>query len=859
MDRLKIYIERESEKNWRRYMASLSEAGNEKDFERVMTFMFEDILPENEFKDERSIYSRLTKSDKLNILSRPQQFFYKYMNYTFRKERDVDNLVVKSIIKSFQGFKQVLDGKKRECVESMKKIIYFFIELKKSERILLQDKSTDFSFMNKTVLTTKLEEPNELGEIFGRYLMSSMFGVSSVPSLFYKDIFAKVENKDFDQWHPLLKYWIFHFGIISQVFHKKCDLTSFFDTRKMNKLLKEMSILTYTKAKQEEFRKINRSSGKFGDRGQGGDRRQGQGQGRGQGGDRRPSQGQGQGQGQGRGYGQGQRPGQGYGQGQGQRPGQDPRKQFFREQGGPGGRFQGGPGGRPQQKPWQQQRGGGSDDLFKKFMSMAKKTTGKSRDGKSGGKGGKGGDSKKGQKREYSDRNPYVALYNKMLKETKVYNVYTEGAKKDDTLYNIFVESPVLKEHIDTFYRKMLFGEGDGTSKTEYCEAGPGQGSAVAPPPSTLPEESGNQNMTNNNTNNQLNNQLNNQVNNQSTVSSNAVPLMGGGFQDWKSRQGQGRGQGQGQGQGSRFSGPRPGLPVSRPMLSNPRPMRSESRTTFSRPESRSGSRKCDFKKKVPIIFAQQNPEAYFSIETELMSDKSGPKKRYGEGTNPEDIAKIMASLKEKITFYKSSYIYDDRYFAIFMKDLKRYQMNLIYLLYSLYEKKYLLYKTFSDVLDQVIKDVGTGTGNNATTNAERDGRTGNLVKAAGNNRAALNRLYNNRGNGASNRNNATANGNRTGNDHRKDILEWIMTKEFRTKNKSKNREPSNGNNQQGLITMSNQQRARYELIYEKLKKVYQYKEKVEKELFGTPQYDEERTKIDKYLQLLRREAEVEA
>ncbi len=733
MDRLKIYIERESEKSWRRYMAYLGEAGNEKDFDRVMTFMFEDILPENEFKDEKSIYSRLTKMDKIRILDHPHTFFYKYMNHIFRKERNVDNLVVRSIMKSFQGFKQSLDAKKTESIESMKKIIYFFIEMKKSERILLQEKTVDFSFQNKSVLTTKLEDANELGEIFGRYLMASMFTLSSHPSSFYKDIFVKVENKDFDQWHPLLKYWIFLFVIITQLFHKKCDLTPIFDTRKVHKLLKEMSILTYTKSKQEEFRKIgSREGGRDRDRG----KDSGRDRGRGRGQDRDGGRG-------------------GRDRGQGQGPRGDPRKQFFRQQG------QQQQQGRPQQqrpspplgKPWQQQRGGGSSgglskDFMKYFDALKKKR------GSSGKKDG----SRDGKKREHSDRNPYVSLYNKMLKETKVYNVYTEGEKKDDTLYNIFVENPQIKDQVDGYYRKMLFGEDGplGIKKTEFCEE-----AVTSTSTSTRTSTSTNMN-----------------------------------------------------------------------------------RSMGSRTQTQ--TRKCDFKKKIPIIFAQQNPEAYFSVESELLSDKSGPKKVYAAGTKPEDIQRIMNTLKEKITFYKSSYIYDDNYFAIFMKELKRYQLQLIYLLYSLYHKKYLLYKTFSDVLTQVIKDVKDDIGNESNNitksitknNQNKQNKKGTqLANAARNNKVILNRLFRN------NEENKGENGNQnrvTQNHPKKDILEWIMTQEYKNKNRN----------------IPAVQRARYELIYEKLKKLDQYKEKVNREMFGTPEYNEERSKIDKYLQLLRREAE---
>jgi hypothetical protein len=372
------------------------------------------------------------------------------------------------------------------------------------------------------------------------------------------------------------------------------------------------------------------------------------------------------------------------------------------------------------------------------------------------------GDSRKdgsrdGKKREHSDRNPYVALYNKMLKETKVYNVYMEGEKRDDTLYNIFVESSQIKDQVDAYYRKMLFGENG--SKTEFCDV---VGSVT--------------------------------VENEPNVDPRS------GLKS-RSRQGQG-------------------------------------------PGSRSGSRKCDFKKKIPIIFAQQNPEAYFSVENELLSDKSGPKKAYsaGVGTKPEDIQRIMNTLKEKITFYKSSYIYDDNYFAIFLKELKRYQVQLIYLLYSLYHKKYILYKTFSDVLTQVMKDVKDDIGNTSNNVTKKNNHNHNkkgaqLANAAHNNRALLNRLYRN------NEENKGANGNQnriSQNYPKKDILEWIMTQEFKNKNRN----------------IPALQRARYGLIYDKLKKIEAYKEKVNQEMFGTPEYDEERSKIDKYLQLLRREAE---
>jgi hypothetical protein len=46
------------------------------------------------------------------------------------------------------------------------------------------------------------------------------------------------------------------------------------------------------------------------------------------------------------------------------------------------------------------------------------------------------------------------------------------------------------------------------------------------------------------------------------------------------------------------------------------------------------------------------------------------------------------------------------------------------------------------------------------------------------------------------------------------------------------------------------------DLIYEKLKKLNEMREVVIKTNFGTPEYDEKIHKIDKYIQLLRFEAQ---
>ncbi len=493
MDKLKRYIENESIKNWKKYISYLNDENNKNDLEKVILFMFEDILPENILKDEKSILYKMSKSEKINVLDNPEPFLHKYIQNIFKREKDVDELVIRSIIKTFKPYKENLETKKKECIEHMTKITQFFVDLKRSERILLTNKSLDFSFKNKNVLITKLLNPYELGEIFGRYLLANMFNTSSNTSTFYKNIFAKIYGKDYNEWHILLKYWIFLFVIIEQLFKKsESTFTPLFNIKLMRKLINELCILKYGSSQKEEKGKK-----------QGRDKKDGKDKGK---------------------------------------------KQGFKKR-----RFGGGDGNNNDDN---------SKEAFyklakkdpKKIVQLIKKEKEKKKKGQNKGKS------------KYEDRNKFINIYNKILKETKVYNIYNEQNKKDDTLYNIFLENQGLKEEIRNYYNDLLFG-----SSSNYC-----------------------------------------------------------GELDEKEIQ------------------------------------------------------SCDFKKKVPIIFATQNPDAYFSIENDLFGDKTGPKKEYLARTREEDRTQILNTLRDKITIYKSYYVYDDEHFNDFIKNLRNFQLNLIYLMYIL-------------------------------------------------------------------------------------------------------------------------------------------------------------------------------
>ncbi len=608
MDQLKIYIEREVQKDWSKYASYLTVDQNKKDLDQIITFMFEDILPESILKDENSILHRLSKTEKIQLIDRPESFLSRYIQNIFRREKSVDNLVIQSIIRSFKGFKATLESKKKECNDHMKKIIQFFIEMKKSERVILTNKKLELAFTQKSVLLTRLLNPYELGEVFSRYLMTHMFNLpSSSTADFYKNIYAYIRNKDFANWHPLLKYGIFHFVLIEQLFKKdRTEFSQFFNIKLMKKFLQELSSLKHADPPKKN-----------------------------------PEQKKGQGQ------------------------QQQPRQQ------------------QQQRRPQQHMRGGG--DPTKKYREMMLKSFEKKLKGDSSKK-------KSGEKRKYEERNKFIAFYNKILKETKVYNLYPGQNKSSDTLYAIFLENGDLKREIGMYYDNLLFKD----PSHAYCGE---------------PDEQNTQ--------------------------------------------------------------------------------------------------KCDFKKKVPVIFAEENPDAYFLIEQDLFSNKPGTKKEYAtRGAKKEDRDQILNTLKEKLTMYKAYYVYNDKYFNLFIKDLNTFQVHLIYLLYMLYGKKQHIYKTFGTILDSVIEESSINENENENKNN-------------------LNSHSN------SNSNKSDSNMNR-GNE--KNILQMVLN--------------------QSYSHLSSNQKRKMDLIYEKLKKLSEMREVVIKTNFGTPEYDEKIHKIDKYIQLLRFEAQ---
>jgi hypothetical protein len=607
MERLKTYIEKESIKNWKTYISYLNDEHNHNDLEKVLIFMFEDVLPESILKDEKSMLYTMSKSEKITLLDNPEPFLHKYIQNIFKREKNVDELVIRSIIKTIKPYKENLEKKKDECIDHMKKITQFFVDLKRSERILLTNKSLDFSFKNKNVLVTKLLNPYELGEIFGRYLLAHMFdNTSSNASIFYKNIFAKIYGKDYKDWHILLKYWIFLFIIIEQLFKKsESTFTPLFNIKLVRKLLKELCVLKYGPSEKDK-------KGKH----------------------------------------------------QGKRDHKN--KKTYKDK---------------KDYKGKKRYGGGNNDERKiteadyQFLKYAKKNPKKAIEKY---KKDKKKDGKKPSK--YEDRNKFINIYNKILKETKVYNIYNEQDKnkKDDTLYNIFLENQGLKDEIRNYYNDLLFG-----SSSTYC-----------------------------------------------------------GPMDEKEIQ------------------------------------------------------SCDFKKKVPIIFATQNPDAYFSIENDLFGDKTGPKKEYLARTRQEDRKQILDTIRDKITIYKSYYVYDDEHFNYFVKDLRTFQLNLIYLIYILYLKKFNVYKVLIKMLEDVIED----TKNELNSNDE-------------NNEISFNK------------NNESTNKS-------KNVIKMVLARNYKKLDPVKSKQ--------------------LDYIYTKLVKLYEIKDKVEKNEFGTPNYDDKITKINKFIQLIK-------
>ncbi len=596
MERLKKYIENESIKNWKKYVSYLNDDINKNDLDKVLIYMFEDVLPESILKDEKSILYTMSKSEKINLLDNSQPFLNKYIQNIFKREKDVNTLVIHSIIKRMKPYKESLEVKKKECIDHMRKITEFFVDLKQSERILLTNKSLDFSFKNKNVLTTKLLNQYELGEIFGRYLLAHTFNSSSNTSTFYKNIFTKIDGKDFQQWHILLKYWIFLFVVIELLFKKNdSNYTSLFNIKLMRKFLNELSILKYGPSQKEGKKGKSKSKGK---------------------------------------------------------------DKYKRGQ---------------NKKRFKKHHGGGSD--FEKYIKMDTKKVLKNVYKKKMKKAAK----KSGEKKKYEDKNKFINAYNKILKETKVYNIYSNSDKKDDTLYNIFIDNNDLKNKISSYYQELLF------ESPEYCS-----------------------------------------------------PL------DEDNRQ------------------------------------------------------SCDFKKKIPIIFATQNPDAYFSIENDLFANKTGPKKEYLLRTREEDRVQIINTLKEKISIYKSYYVYDDNHFNYFVKDLRTFQINLIYLIYILYLKKFNIYKTLIKLLENVMEEK-----QNEELNEEFE------------------EVNFNKNNENSNNKNKS-----------KNILKMVLTKNYKKLNSS--------------------QIEQLEIIRNKLIYLNELKDNVEKNEFGTPNYDEKINKINKFIQILR-------
>ncbi len=606
MERLKTYIEKESIKNWKTYVSYLNDEQNKNDLEKVILFMFEDVLPENILKDEKSILYKMSKSEKISVLDNPEPFLHKYIQNIFKREKDVNELVIRSIIKTFKPYKESIETKKKECIDHMTKITQFFVDLKRSERILLTNKSLDFTFKNKNVLSTKLLNPYELGEIFGRYLLAHMFNTSSNTSIFYKNIFSKIYGKDYNDWHILLKYWIFLFIIIEQLFKKsESTFTPLFNIKLVRKLLNELCILKYTSEQKKE-------------------------------------------KGKGKDKGRGKKDGKQH---------QEHKKQGFKKR-----------------------RFGGGDNSKNDFYKIARENPNKI---KKMIKKEKEREKKKGQnkgKSKYEDRNKFINIYNKILKETKVYNIYNEQNKKDDTLYNIFLENQGLKDEIRNYYNDLLFG----TSST-YCK----------------------------------------EIDESSKIQS------------------------------------------------------------------------CDFKKKVPIIFATQNPDAYFSIENDLFGDKTGPKKGYLEKTREEDRVQILNTLRDKITIYKSYYVYDDEHFNSFIKELRNFQLNLIYLIYILYLKKFNVYKILIKLLENVIEN---------TKNEETNEETNNEI--------SFNKNEDNSANKS------------------KNVIKMVLTRNYKKLDSIKIKQ--------------------LDFIYSKLVKLYELKDKVEKEEFGTPNYDDKMNKINRFIQIIK-------
>jgi hypothetical protein len=236
--RKKQYIENECAKDWNQYLDFMRNDQNRKDVEKIIDFFFGDILPEAELKGQNTLFQRMSKDEKLQVIEHPQSFLYSYVQNLMHQEQNTNIYVLKEVVTSLKTLHKNVEEKKKECVENMKKLIQFFTVLLASQKILLSNPKLDFR--EKTVLTSQ-EHANELGEIFSRYLLSILFSQNGVAQNFYHGIFDKVEGQEMGEWHPLLKFWILHYYTIGHLFSKDREMTTIFSANSMKKHMKEVS------------------------------------------------------------------------------------------------------------------------------------------------------------------------------------------------------------------------------------------------------------------------------------------------------------------------------------------------------------------------------------------------------------------------------------------------------------------------------------------------------------------------------------------------------------------------------------------------------------------------------------------
>jgi hypothetical protein len=244
---------------------------NPKDLESYIFLLFFDTIPKNELFNTEKIReikieekintgevkiqnNKIQKSEfiknkerALQIMNDPEGYYEEWFDRIFEENNNNNqkSLIKSKILQVLRGKYTEIKKKEEECNKIIKQLEELYIQDELEKKIPLTNyQKKMFKIDTKDIFGNY----TKLGEMFARYIFSQYLYENqiqkSLPQLFYEDnIFSNFSNNNkiqFNEWNPLLKYWLIYILLINRFFSKEANLDDFLKTKKLFELARRI-------------------------------------------------------------------------------------------------------------------------------------------------------------------------------------------------------------------------------------------------------------------------------------------------------------------------------------------------------------------------------------------------------------------------------------------------------------------------------------------------------------------------------------------------------------------------------------------------------------------------------------------